>query len=123
MLVLITFFLSGCDFLDTDTQKIVGNLYVNYAQSISKGYILVVMDGSGQNDNISEDYIRNITGNDTVLLIKAVPRNDSSVSKLYVLHHSHGLKSFSLKGISAGEYYRQLKMIDDKYYFVARPVR
>jgi hypothetical protein len=66
---LVSFFLWGCDFLDTDTQKIVGHLYVNHAQSSSRGYVLVIMDGSGLNDNISEDYIQTINGDDTSLLI------------------------------------------------------
>jgi len=118
--ILIAFFLCGCDFLDTDTQKVVGYLYVNYAQSASNGYVLVVMDGSGQNDNISEDYIQTLTGDDTVLLIKAIDRNDGSLRKFYELKHNKGQTPFSLRGINEGEYRKQLENIDNKYYFVAK---
>ncbi|MBS1755582.1 MAG: hypothetical protein JST34_16200 [Bacteroidetes bacterium] len=117
---LFMFLFWGCNFLDTDTQKIVGNLYVNYARSDSKGYILVVMDGSGLNDNISENYIQVIKGNDTVLVIKTIDRNNNSQKVFYELKHRKGYKPYSLQTINEEEYKTKMESIDDEYSFTAK---
>ena len=113
-LLFFLFFIS-CDFLSTDDQKIVGNLYIisPYSET-NRRQLFVYVDGSGINDNIIEENVSNIQGDDSMLVVHCIHKG---VHKFYSLKHNNGKKPLILDTISNKKYSQLVEAIKTKYKF------
>ena len=113
-LYLLVLFCS-CDFLSTRTDKLIGNIYINnaYPNNIST-YHLLYIDSSGINDNVIEENILNIIGNENLLLVST---KEKERIKYYYISHNKGLKPISTKEISDPEFHALSINIKIEYRF------
>ncbi|GAA4321023.1 hypothetical protein [Flaviaesturariibacter amylovorans] len=109
--------LTGCfDIFRGDSDHIVGNISViNPRNQEDKGYKLIIFKEEF-NSTVIEDYIDELVGNDSLLLIKALNKEDC-MPRFYRINHNGGMKIYQVIMSDEGEYIQKSKQIKPKYSF------
>jgi hypothetical protein len=117
LLFCVTVFSSlSCDLITTKSDKIVGNIYVvNPKTQPDSGYTLIYMNRTGNNENILNEYVSFIKGNDTLLLVGCL--NSENENIYYRVKHQNGRKPISFINLSFKQFDSMLSTVTGKYVF------
>lgn len=108
----------GCwDILSEKQYNIVGNLSLINPQNQEDFGYKIVFYSDGINKNILNDYVINITGDDTVLVVKCVERSDCTSIRYYKIDHNRGLEPIIANVIAENAYSDALKSGTYKYRY------
>lgn len=110
--------LTGCfDIFKSKEKKIVGKISVIDSNDEEGGrYKLILYNEQEKfNQNVLADYIINIVGNDSVLLVKAVVP-DSCTDIFYKIIHSNGEKITRVFKLDVENYMTQKKILQSPSY-------
>lgn len=94
-------------------EKLVGDIYV-VKNSDDNKYHMVVYEGS-INSNILEDYVINVSGDDSILIVKCKNQNGDLI--FYKVTHSIGKKPIRSNVISPQEFDKLNAELHKKYGF------
>lgn len=116
LLICLFTFLLGCDFIITKEKPLIGDIsLINPQTQSDNGYSLVFIDGSGVNDNLLKDYVKNIRGNDSILIAKCV--NENGDFTFYKIDHNKGQKPIKTTNITLIEFNKIKANLKVEYTF------
>lgn len=101
--LMFAYLLLGCDIFKGKERNIIGNISVINPDNVEdKGYKMVIFR-DGFNANVLEEYIANVNGNDTVMLIESIDKNECS-EHYYKINHNKGQQLLKIEALTNVSY-------------------
>jgi hypothetical protein len=115
--IVISFFTQGCFDIFTGKEKhIIGDISVINPDNVEdKGYRMVIYENE-YNSNMLDDYVIDVNGNDSVMLVKCIDKKECN-ELYYKINHNKGRKPLSVVKINYGAYSGLMSALDGEYDF------
>lgn len=112
----LLFLAVGCFDIFTEEQvRLVGNISLISSDNPNDKEYAMVLYEDGINKNVIYDYIKDVVGNDSVLIVKSVNNNCSDI--YYKIIHNRGKSPINVISIGSKDYFKQINMIEVIYSF------
>jgi hypothetical protein len=113
----ILMIMSGCyDIFKEKEVRIVGSISViNPRNQEDKGYRMVEYKDD-YNENLLNDYIVNVAGDDSILLVKGIEKLNCNET-YYLIHHVSGHDPITAQKIDEKDYFHFLNTFKARYHF------
>lgn len=107
----------GCfDIFTAKEERIIGNISVINPDNVEdKGYRMVISENE-TNSNVLNEYVVNVNGNDSVLLVKCIDKKECN-ELYYKINHNKGQSPLNVVSINYGTYSGLMSAIDLDYEF------
>ena len=105
------------DSIKSIEKYIVGNISVIDSNDQAGGnYLMVFHENEGYNKIILNDYVTDLIGNDSLLLLKCLDA-DKCNNVFYKVNHNKGEKPIVVTKLDSSIYLSEVKFINSKYVF------
>lgn len=107
----------GCfDIFKENSKNLIGNItLINSHNQEDKGYRMVLEEDS-TNLNILTDYVRDAIGNDTIIIVHCITKNNCQ-PPYYKINHKVGEEPIAVDQITERNYIKLIKSFKTKYSF------